>query len=254
MGSRSSKRTHVADTVKDTLNKLCLRADCDYRVNFAGVSGLRLVFCNVRPLILFPLGPWSAPTAVRGRIRAHCSSVTPPGGPPPSAGCPVPKAPPAPGCSSPDPGSAPPMGLEGRLLAYPNTRLTFRNGCSTFDRIDALFRSTNASPRPGSSFRRRPGLIAICQSTSHPRFSSRLWTPRYPASPHTTISPPCNRLCASVTSCALAAVVVKLGATPVPSPPRGAPSSQNATGSPSWSGASPGPAAQSGSSSRTELR
>ena len=31
-----------------------MRPDCDCRVNFAGISGLRLVFCNVRPLILFP--------------------------------------------------------------------------------------------------------------------------------------------------------------------------------------------------------
>ena len=44
-----------------------------------------------------------------------------------------------------------------------------------------------------TSFRRFPGRIATCHSTSRPKFSSRLWTPWYPASHHTCVSPPCNR-------------------------------------------------------------
>ena len=56
---------------RDTLNKLCLRPDCDYRVNFAGISGLRLVFCNVRPQRRSGggFGPTAPPSPRRAALR-----------------------------------------------------------------------------------------------------------------------------------------------------------------------------------------
>ncbi len=125
---------------------------------------------------------------------------------PPSAGCPVPKAAPAAACSSPDPGRAPwrtripPLLQEGVPHLRPHRCLVSLRQCF---------------PAVRSSFRRCPGRIATCQSTSRPRFSFRFLTPRYPASPHTWDSPPWSGRCASVTSCTLAPVVVKMCTTPV---------------------------------------
>ena len=98
---------------------------------------------------------------------------------PPSAGCPVQKAAPDAPCSSPAPGSAPPLS-RGQALGVAEYPLHLQERVLHLGRLlalDALRLSANASALPGSSFRRFPGRIATCHSTSRPKFSSRLWTP-----------------------------------------------------------------------------
>ena len=100
------------------------------------------------------------------------------------------------------------------------------------------------SLRPGrgaarASVRRWPGGMAIRHDTSRCACSARLPIPRHPESPRTCSSSPCRSLPEGVRS-----------RRSRPFPPGGAPdpggrcrcaaSSRNATGSPSWSGASPG--------------
>ena len=124
---------------------------------------------------------------------------------------------------------------------------TTRKGCSTLALTDALTFSASASSLPGSNRRRCPGRIATCQSTSRPRFSSRLWTPdiqRRPTAPsprHATDGAPQSR------HVGWPPLRSGCGLCPSPSPPRCAPSFRNATGSPSSSDASPGPVPRRGS-------
>ena len=82
----------------------------------------RAVFPDVPPSHFAPAGPLQPLTGPSGGPRpdlAHCAHVSQSVGPPPSAGCPSPKAAPDAPCSSPVPGSAPwrsqtPASLSGK--------------------------------------------------------------------------------------------------------------------------------------------